>query len=882
MKTDELREKYLAFFESKGCVRRASDVLIPRDDKTVLFTPAGMNQFKNQFLGIGPIDFTKATTCQKCLRTGDISNVGVTAYHHTFFEMLGNFSFGDYFKKEAIHWAWEFLTTKKWLGLDPERLNITVYLDDDEAYGIWHDEVKVPANRITRCDESENFWPASAPSQGPDGVCGPCSEIYYLPPGSEKTVEIWNLVFTQFNRVGPPVTRSVSEGGALTSNLHPLPKKNIDTGMGLERCASTLQGVLSNFEIDILKPMCLAAGDAVGVKYEYAAPQGRACRRIADHVRACTFAIHEGALPGSDKENYIVRLLLRRAALEGYLLGKQDPFLHTLVPAIVAGMKAAYPEITQTVESVANVIREEEHQFLTIVDRGMPKFQRLADKAKSSGGVLSGEAAFDLHQTDGFLIELTESLATQAGLKLDKARFDECVKEHETKSGTGAFSNSVMAAGPIDSLRKQGGTEFLGYDSLQSTSKIVGIIANQELVAGFANVGHDTPIGIALDRTPFYGESGGQVGDVGTLTADGIEFEVLDTLKDGDVWLHVGTLKRGKLTVGQTVTATVDAERRSGIRRAHSATHILHHALRQTLGSQATQRGSKVDRDTLRFDFTHNKPVSDEELQTIETEINARIAEGASVTTKLMPIEEARTLGAMALFGEKYPDNVRVVRMGDWSIELCGGTHLTNSGQVGFCKLVAEEPVAKGVRRISAVTGAKALERTRQTESLVKELCGLMKSPAEELAKRIATLQDELRDAKRELAKHASASAAGAIDELIANAETIGGVRIITHLVENATRDSVREMIDLLRDKASPAVVLLGAVIDGKVAVVASVSKDLIPKGLHAGDCVKAAAKVAGGGGGGRPDMAEAGGKDPSKLADALKAGADYFRSKLA
>ncbi|MCX7421159.1 MAG: alanine--tRNA ligase [Planctomycetia bacterium] len=872
MKTDELREKYLAFFESKGCVRRPSDVLIPRDDKTVLFTPAGMNQFKNQFLGIGPLEFTKATTSQMCLRTGDISNVGITAYHHTFFEMLGNFSFGDYFKKEAIHWAWEFLTSKKWLGLDGERLSITVYLDDDEAYDIWHNEVKVPATRITRCDEAENFWPASSPSQGPDGVCGPCSEIYYLPPGSDKTVEIWNLVFTQFNRVGAP-----------PNNLQPLPKKNIDTGMGLERCASTLQGVLSNFEIDILKPMCLAAGDALGLKYSYAAAHGRACRRIADHVRACTFAIHEGALPGSDKENYIVRLLLRRAALEGYLLGKQDPFLHTLVPAIVAGMKAAYPEITKTVDSVANVIREEELQFLTIVDRGIPKFQKLADKAKSNGNtVLSGEAAFDLHQTDGFLIELTESLAAQAGLNVDRAAFDRCKAEHETKSGSGAFSNSVMAAGPIDSLRKQGGTEFLGYDVTQANDcKIVGIIANQQLVTEFTSVDNAEPIGIALDHTPFYGESGGQVGDVGTLTADGVEFEILDTLKDGDVWLHVGTLKRGKLTVGQAVTATVDIERRSGIRRAHSATHILHHALRQTLGDQATQRGSKVDRDTLRFDFTHNKPVSDEELQTIENEINARIAEGAAVTTKLMPIEEARTLGAMALFGEKYPDNVRVVRMGDWSIELCGGTHLSNSGQVGFCKIVAEEPVAKGVRRISAVTGAKALERTRQTESLVKELCGLMKSPAEELPKRITALQDELRDAKRELAKHASASAAGSVDELISQAEVIGGVRIITHFVENATRDSIREMIDLLRDKASPAVVLLGAVIDGKVAVIASVSKDLIPKGLHAGDCVKAAAKVAGGGGGGRPDMAEAGGKDPSKLTEALKAGADYFRSKL-
>ncbi|MBM3970286.1 MAG: alanine--tRNA ligase [Planctomycetes bacterium] len=871
MKTDELREKYLAFFETKGCVRRPSDVLIPRDDKTVLFTPAGMNQFKNQFLGIGPIEFTRATTSQMCLRTGDISNVGVTAYHHTFFEMLGNFSFGDYFKKEAIHWAWEFLTSKKWLGLDSERLSVTVYLDDDEAYGIWHDEVKIPAARITRCDESENFWPASAPSQGPDGVCGPCSEIYYLPPGSEKTVEIWNLVFTQFNRVGPP-----------PNNLQPLPKKNIDTGMGLERCASTLQGVLSNFEIDILKPMCVAAGNALGLKYDYAATHGRACRRIADHVRACTFAIHEGALPGSDKENYIVRLLLRRAALEGYLLGKHDPFLHTLVPAIVTGMKAAYPEISKTVESVSNVIREEEQQFLTIVDRGMPKFQKLADKAKSSGAVFSGEAAFDLHQTDGFLIELTESLAAQAGLSVDRAAFDRCKKEHEAKSGSGAFANSVMAGGPIDSLRKQGGTTFLGYESTAATDcKIVGIIFAGELVAEFASVGHGEPIGIALDKTPFYGESGGQVGDVGTLTANGIEFDVIDTQKDGDLWLHIGTLKRGKLSVGQTVTATVNAQRRSGIRRAHSATHILHHALRQTLGDQATQRGSKVDQDTFRFDFTHGQPVSETELQTIETEINARIAEGSPVTTRLLPIDEARKLGAMALFGEKYPDNVRVVSMGDWSIELCGGTHLTNSGQVGFCKIVAEEPVAKGVRRISAVTGAKALDRVRQTELLVKELCVALKAPADELSRRIAALQDELRDAKRELAKHASQAAAGAVDTLIANAETIGGVRVITYLAENVTRDAIREMIDTLRDKAAPAAVLIGAVIDGKVSLTAAVTKDLIARGLSAGDCVKLAAKQVGGGGGGRPDMAEAGGKDPSKLVDALKAGAEYFRSKL-
>ncbi len=871
MKTDELREKYLTFFESKGCVRRGSDVLIPKDDPTVLFTPAGMNQFKNQFLGIGPLEFTKATTSQKCLRTGDIGNVGVTAYHHTFFEMLGNFSFGDYFKREAIHWAWEFLTAKPWLGLDPNRLTVTVYLDDDEAFDIWNKEIKLPADRISRLDESENFWPASAPSQGPDGVCGPCSEIYYLALGATKPVEIWNLVFTQFNRVGDP-----------PNNLHPLPKKNIDTGMGLERTASCLQGVLSNFEIDILKPMCIAAGNALGLKYYYDAAHGRACRRIADHMRACTFAIHEGALPGPEKANYIVRLLLRRAAMEGYLLGRKDPFLHTLVPAIVDGMKHPFPEIAETVQSVTNVIRAEEEQFLDVVDRGLPRFEKLAQKAKSSG-VISGEDAFDLHQTYGFLIELTDTLAAQNGLKVDHEGYTKARKRHEATSGSGAFADSVMSAGPIDSLKKKGGTVFLGYESLCADCKVVGIISDKELVNEFSAAGHETPIGVALDRSPFYGESGGQTGDIGSLIGNGVEFIVADTQKEGELWIHVGHLTKGQLTVGMAVTATVDPDRRAGIRRAHSATHILHHALHCTVGHNATQRGSKVEKDALRFDFAHGQALTVDELRQVEDIINECIATGAPVTTDLLPIEAARRKGAMALFGEKYPDIVRVVSMGDFSVELCGGTHLTNTGQVGLCRITSEEPVAKGVRRITAITGPRALQKGRETDDLVAQLQRMLKAPQPaELGSKIEAMQNEVKALQKQIAELTSAKVSDAIGDLVAKAETIAGVKLIATRLDGVTREALRDFADQLRDKHSPIALVLGAEIEGKVALISAVSKALVKdKNLHAGNAVKAAATVAGGGGGGRPDMAEAGAKLVEKLDAAIAAGAAELRKQL-
>ncbi len=871
MKTDELREKYLSFFQSKGCVRRPSDVLVPKDDPTVLFTPAGMNQFKNQFLGIGPLDFTKATTCQKCLRTGDIDNVGVTAYHHTFFEMLGNFSFGDYFKNEAIHWAWEFLTTKQWLGLEPSRLSITVYLDDDEAAGIWQNEIGLAPNQITREDEYENFWPAGSPTNGPDGVCGPCSEIYYSPPSGGKKVEIWNLVFTQFNRVGAP-----------PNNLRPLPKKNIDTGMGLERCAAVLQGFESNYEIDSIKPLCLAAADAVGVKYDFSGPTGRPMRRIADHVRACTFAIHEGCLPGNEKENYVIRLLLRRASMEAFRLGKHEPVLHQLVPMVAQQMAAAYPELKQTTEIVANAIKTEEQQFLGVVERGIQKFRKMADHAKSKNvTVLSGEDAFDLHQTDGFFIELTQGLAEAEGLKVDRERFNACMEDHKKKSGSGAFADSVMSEGPIDALRKSGATKFLGYDATAAVGKVIGIIADQQLVPSFNRVGPGTPIGVVLDQTPFYGESGGQVGDTGKLVTPDGTFEVEDSQKNGDLIVHIGHLLNGQIKTGATVQAQVDTSRREGIRRAHSATHLLHHALRMTLGDNATQRGSKVEQDHLRFDFAHPKAVSDEELLKIEDEINTRIASGAPVQIAVMPIGEAKKLGAMALFGEKYPDNVRVVTMGDFSREFCGGTHLSNTGQVGLCRIVKEELISAGVRRMTCLTGPKALQRIRETEALVGQLSSALRaSVPEELPRKLQALQDELKHVKQELSKYTAQSLAATAKSLVEHAEDIGGTKLVVHPAE-CGREQLKEFVDRIREQATSTAVLLGIVADDKVALIAAVSKDLLAKGVSASDAVKTAAKVAGGGGGGRPDLAEAGGKHPEKLRDALAAGAEYFRGKL-
>jgi alanyl-tRNA synthetase len=858
MKTDELREKYLTFFETKGCVRRPSDVLVPRWDPSVLFTPAGMNQFKDHFLGRCKLEFTRATTCQKCLRTGDIDNVGRTAYHHTFFEMLGNFSFGDYFKREAINWAWEFLTSKKWLGLPQERLSATIYLDDEEAAGIWLNDIKLPSERLQRLGEDENFWPASAPSEGPDGVCGPCSEIYFHTPFGQ--VEIWNLVFTQFNRVGDP-----------PNNLRPLPSKNIDTGMGLERTAAVLQGVDTNFHIDILRGLVEAAGEVCGVRYDPADENGRRLRRIADHVRACSFAIHENVYPGNKKQGYVIRRLLRRAVLDGRQMGVHEPFLHKLVGCVAELMKNPYPELGETVATVANVIKKEEANFLSTVDAGLDRIERIFDQMKQQRrGVVSGAEAADMFQTHGFPPELFETLAAERNLTFDWKGFRAEMEQHGIESG-GGQKVELFRHDPLDALKKAlHGSRFLGYDTLEvHDAKVIGIIASDQLCDQIDEVDHEHPIVVVLDKTPFYGEMGGQVGDTGEIAGPGFHFEVIDTQVDGGFTLHRGHLREGRIELGAAATARVDADRRQAIRRAHSATHLLHYALQKHLGKHALQQGSKVDADWLRFDFANPSAVSAEEIARIEDEVNTKILAGEPIGCTDLPLADARKAGAMMLFGEKYPDVVRVVSVGEFSKELCGGTHLINSALVGIFKIVGEESVAAGTRRITALTGRGAMESIRRIQTALGRAASFLRVPAEELPERIETLAKEIRQLKKQAA--AGPKGGTGVDQLIAGAAEVAGVKVVIAEVPGGPND-LRQLIDQIRRKAAPVAVLLAnrQEEEKKVTLIAGLSRDLVERGLDAVAWVKAASAVVDGGGGGRPDMAQAGGKLPEKLPEAL------------
>jgi alanyl-tRNA synthetase len=936
--TDELREKYLAFFETKGHKRVASDVLVPTWDPSVLFTPAGMNQFKDHFLGKVKLEFTRATTCQKCLRTGDIDNVGRTAYHHTFFEMLGNFSFGDYFKREAINWAWEFLADKKWLGIDPKRLTVTVYTDDDEAAGIWAKDVGLLADRIERCGEDENFWPANAPSQGPDGVCGPCSEIYFH-PDQGNPVEIWNLVFTQFNRVGDP-----------PNNLRPLPSKNIDTGMGLERTAATLQGVPTNYHIDNLMPIVLATAEVCSVKYDYESDNGRRLRRITDHVRACTFAVHENVYPGANKEKYVVKRLLRRAVLDGHQMGMHDPFLHKLVPIVADVMKRPYPELQETVRRVSGVIEKEEENFFSTIDAGLNHINRVFDQMRRENRVaVDGGVAAELYQTYGVPPELFESLAAEHNLAFDWQAYHQAMEEHGEASGK--VQHAVMGTrGPVDSLKQAlHTTEFLGYDTTEAEATIKGIIAGQpphdHLCDKMEEVGQQNAIRVVLDRTPFYGESGGQVGDTGKLIGKDFEFAVTDTQKDGGLTIHEGHLVRGTMREGAKVKAVVDTERRAGIRRAHSATHILHYALQKNLGSHAQQQGSKVDDDWLRFDFTNLSPVGGEQLAAIHADVAEQVAAAAPVRWDILPLAEARREGAMMLFGEKYPDPVRMVSMGSFSKELCGGTHLSNTREVEQFEILSEEGVSAGTRRISALTGAKATQHKRDIESALKEAGSLLGVSPLKVADAAAALAVTARDLRKQMggggavvakpqaaARYATddvtptyaamkqelidtgrllsvapldvpqrlaalqadiaalekqlteRTAAGPLsgERLLESAERIDGVTVVVTEVPGVEANLMRQLIDQVRGKASPSAVLLASRQDeDKVTLVAGISKDLQARKLSAGDWIRPVAAAVGGGGGGRPDMAQAGGKNPAKLPEALQIARDTIRQML-
>ncbi len=938
MKTDELREKYLAFFESKGHTRQPSDVLVPTWDPSVLFTPAGMNQFKDHFLGKVKLDFTRATTCQKCLRTGDIDNVGRTAYHHTFFEMLGNFSFGDYFKRDAIHWAWEFLTDKKWLAIEPERLSATVYKDDNEAANIWADDIGLPSSRIEKMEEDENFWPASAPSQGPDGVCGPCSEIYYHNDDGQQ-VEIWNLVFTQFNRVGNP-----------PDNLRPLPSKNIDTGMGLERTAATLQGVSTNYHIDILLPIVEAAAEVCGTKYESESDNGRRLRRITDHVRACTFAVHENVYPGANKEKYVVKRLLRRAVLDGHQMGLRKPFLHELVPAVVRAMQTAYPELTETVERVRSVVKQEEANFFSTIDGGLSRIDRMFEEMSAAHRVkVDGAAAADLYQTYGVPPELFEALAAEHNLAFDWDGYALAMAEHGEVSGK--VQHIVMGnRGPIDSLKHAlHTTKFLGYETREAEATIKGIVAghppHELLCEKLDEVGHAEssatgPVRVVLDRTPFYGESGGQVGDAGKLAGEDFEFEVTDTQKDGGLVIHIGHLLKGTLREGAKVKATVDAARRDGIRRAHSATHLLHFALQKHLGSHAQQQGSKVDEDWLRFDFTNLSAVDADQLAAIGEEVSKQIEAGGEINWEILALADARAKGAMMLFGEKYPDPVRMVSMGPskadaFSKELCGGTHLDNTAEVLQLEILSEEGVSAGTRRITALVGQRAAEHTDKLQQAHKSAAEMLDCSQEELPaatqslllerrelkkllasggtseragkgptntkiehaarsetnakqaltaaakllsvaasavpERLRALQDEVAGLQTRLAERASVGPLSA-DRLLELAEKLGDVTVVIAEAPTAEVNLMRRLIDQIRQKSSlSAVMLASSEGDSKVTLVAGISKELQSRGGHAGNWIRPVAKVLGGGGGGRPDMAQAGGKLPSKLPEALQ-----------
>ncbi|OJW03503.1 MAG: alanine--tRNA ligase [Planctomycetales bacterium 71-10] len=860
MKTDDLREAYLEFFASKGCVRKPSDVLAP-NDPTVLFTPAGMNQFKREFMGLGDPSFKRATTCQMCIRTGDIENVGRTPRHMTFFEMLGNFSFGDYFKREAIHWAWEFLT--KAIAIDPNRLTFTVYQDDDEAFDIWHKEVGVAADRIKRMGEDDNFWPAGAPTHGPNGVCGPCSEIFYHGDGIEE-VEIWNLVFTQFNRVGP-------------GQLEPLPNKNIDTGMGLERAAAALQGARSNFEIDIFVPIVAAAADALGVDYAKVKDtlDGVRIRRASDHARTLAFCLHENIRPGPEKQGYVVRRLLRRAVLDAYQMGRREPFLYTLAPVVADAMRRGYPDLADSVPRIQHAIREEEERFLRNLENGMKLLSDTFRKTKAAGSdAVSGADAFDLHSTYGIPVEVTESLAADQNLRIDRDGFEKARKDFAAVSRGTAEAADVFAVGPLDGLKEDyhKGSEFLGYTTTESPAKVIGILKQGRLADTAAAGAGGPPIAVILDRTPFYGESGGQVGDTGVIAGDGFKFQVEDTKKENDFFLHLGRVVEGRLDVGTEVTATVDAERRQAIRRAHSATHLLHNALHKHLGKHAQQAGSKVEPDRLRFDFSNPEAVGKERLQAIEKTVNDLVMTAAPVDWSLMPIAEARNLGAMALFGEKYPEIVRVVRMGDFSRELCGGTHLDSVGQVGLFKILGEESVAAGTRRIIALTGKAALDFVHQEEETLGDLAATLRVPAGQVGGRVAALLEEIKNLKKQAAQRKPDSGPKATpDELLAAAKEAGGAAVVIAAVE-ATADEMRVLIDgLRRKKPEGLAVLLVAAADGKVSLVSAFSKDLVEKGRHAGQWLKKVAPAVGGGGGGRPDMAQAGGKDPAKIPDALE-----------
>jgi len=871
MKSSEIRQQFLDFFASKGHQIVSSSSLVPHEDPTLLFTNAGMNQFKDVFLGFDKRPYSRATTSQKCVRAGgkhnDLENVGYTARHHTFFEMLGNFSFGDYFKRDAIKYAWELLTEV--YKLPKDKLTVTVYAEDDEAYDIWTKEIGVPAERVIRIGDnkgaryaSDNFW-----MMGDTGPCGPCTEIFYDhgeqhwggPPGSpeedgDRFIEIWNNVFMQFNR---------DEAGV----MHPLPKPSVDTGMGLERISAVLQGVHANYEIDLFQALLKAAARETSA----ADMDSPSLKVLADHIRACSFLIADGVIPGNEGRGYVLRRIIRRAIRHGYKLGARAAFFHKMVPDLVAEMGAAYPELAQNQHKVIATLKQEEDRFFETIEHGMAILEGEL-KALSEGGVFNGETAFKLHDTYGFPLDLTQDICREHKITVDAAAFDAAMarqKEQARAAGKFKMATNLDYSGPA--------TSFHGYDALETKANVLALyrdgVAVNQLNEGEMGV-------VVLDDTPFYAESGGQVGDRGALQSVHGIFAVEDTQKiQATVFGHHGVVKTGTISVGNGVAAKVDALARARTARNHSATHLLHKALREVLGEHVQQKGSQVDPDKTRFDFVHNQPMSDEEIRRVENIVNAEILANTANETRVLPIAEAQKLGAMMLFGEKYGDSVRVLDIGS-SRELCGGTHVSRTGDIGLFSITAEGGVAAGVRRVEAVTGDNALRYMQGMETALGGVAGTLKVLPKDVPARVSAVLDQVKKLERELAalKGKLASAQG--DDMLAQALDIKGAKVLAAKLEGADINTLRETMDKLKDKLKSAAVVLASVADGKVTLIAGVTADLTGK-VKAGDLVNLVAQQVGGKGGGRPDMAQAGGTQPENLAAALASVSAWVEGKL-
>ncbi|MBR8186923.1 alanine--tRNA ligase [Burkholderia ambifaria] len=874
MKAAEIREKFLKFFESKGHTIVRSSSLVPGNDPTLMFTNSGMVQFKDVFLGTDPRPYSRATTAQRSVRAGgkhnDLENVGYTARHHTFFEMLGNFSFGDYFKHDAIRFAWELLTTV--YQLPKEKLWVTVYQEDDEAYDIWAKEVGVPTERIIRIGDnkgaryaSDNFW-----TMGDTGPCGPCTEIFYDhgpdvwggPPGSpeedgDRYIEIWNLVFMQFNRDAQ-------------GNMTRLPKQSVDTGMGLERLAAVLQHVHSNYEIDLFQNLIKAAARVT----EISDLTNNSLKVIADHIRACSFLIVDGVIPGNEGRGYVLRRIVRRAIRHGYKLGRKGSFFHKLVADLVAEMGAAYPELKEAEQRVTDVLRQEEERFFETIEHGMSILEAaLADVEAKGGKVLDGELAFKLHDTYGFPLDLTADVCRERGMTVDEPAFDDAMaRQREQARAAGKFKAT-------QGLEYTGAkTTFHGYEEIAfDDAKVVALYVDGSAV-NEVKAGQDAVV--VLDHTPFYAESGGQVGDQGVLANAATRFAVADTLKvQADVVGHHGTLEQGTLKIGDVLRAEIDAHRRARTQRNHSATHLMHKALREVLGAHVQQKGSLVDAEKTRFDFAHNAPMTDDEIRRVEQIVNNEILANAPGIVRVMPYDEAVKGGAMALFGEKYGDEVRVLDLG-FSRELCGGTHVHRTGDIGFFKIVVEGGVAAGIRRVEAITGDNAVRYVQELDARVNEAAAALKAQPSELTQRIAQVQDQVKSLEKELGALKSKLASSQGDELAQQATEIGGVYVLAATLDGADAKTLRETVDKLKDKLKSAAIVLAAVEGGKVSLIAGVTPDASKK-VKAGELVNFVAQQVGGKGGGRPDMAQAGGTEPANLPGALAGVKGWVEERL-